>query len=347
MVGPLPRQAEGRDVHAADQAARGPRERRAVAHDRRAVGRARVGRGRAQHAADDPAPPPPAAGAARRLRPPRRSGADDRGGLRGRGPQRHRLPGRGPRRRRALRRDAGDRRGDELLLRQPGLQRSSAQAQDHDLGLRTPLQRCRDQLHRARRRDPRRGRGLRGPRGRWALVGAAARPRARRLRREGRGAAGAARADRRLAGGPPLPRLARQGAAQVHGRRHRPGGNARARRAASRAHAARLPPPAAPGDRSRPHGRRPPARRRADGRRAGARRARERDADDRARRARCRVRHRPAGDAPAEPRPHRSRGGRRGARASPARRARLPDRCQPDPRRLDRVHRASRTATSR
>ena len=126
---------------------------------------------------------PPAAGAAGRLRPPRLSGADDRGGLRRRGPQRHRLSGRGPRRRRALRRDAGDRRGDELLLRQPGLQRPAAQAQDHDLDLRTPVQRCRDQLHRARRRDPRRRRGLRGPRRRRALVGAAARPRARRLRR--------------------------------------------------------------------------------------------------------------------------------------------------------------------
>ena len=135
------------------------------------------------------------------------------------------LPARGSRARRALRRDSGDRRGDELLLRQPGLQRPAPQAQDHDLGLRAPLQRGGDQLHRPRRSRPRRSRGVRRPRRRWALVGAAARPRARRLRREGRGAAGAAGTDRRVAGRPPLPRLPRQGAAEVHGRRHRPGGD--------------------------------------------------------------------------------------------------------------------------
>ena len=48
----------------------------------------------------------------------------------------------------------GHRGGDEVLLRQPGLLRPAAQAQDHGLRLRAPLQRARDQLHRARRRDP-------------------------------------------------------------------------------------------------------------------------------------------------------------------------------------------------
>ena len=42
--------------------------------------------------------------------------------------------------------------GDAVLLRQPGLLRPAAQAQDHDLRLRAPLQRARDQLHLARRR---------------------------------------------------------------------------------------------------------------------------------------------------------------------------------------------------
>ena len=48
---------------------------------------------------------------------------------------------------------------------------------------------------------------------------------------------GARRDHRRVGGGPPLPRLAREGAAQVHGRRHRPRGDARARRGAARPHA--------------------------------------------------------------------------------------------------------------
>ena len=55
-----------------------------------------------------------------------------------------------------------------------------------------------------------------------------------------------ARAPRRLAGGPPLPRLAREGADEVHGRRLRPGGDARRGRAAARPAARRLrrsPPP--------------------------------------------------------------------------------------------------------
>ena len=117
------------------------------------------------------------------------AGSDDRGRMRRRRPEHHRLPARRARPRRALRRDARDRRGDVVLLRQPRLQRPAAEAQDHDLGLRAPLQRRGDQLHRARRRDPRGRGGLRRARRRRALVRAAARPRARRLRPEGRGAA--------------------------------------------------------------------------------------------------------------------------------------------------------------
>ena len=93
-----------------------------------------------------------AAGGVRRAR---RRRADHRRRLRRRGPQHHRLPGRRRRRRRALRRDAARRRGGRVLLRQPGLLRPAAQAQDLDRRLLGPLQRARDQLHLARRRRAR------------------------------------------------------------------------------------------------------------------------------------------------------------------------------------------------
>ena len=57
---------------------------------------------------------------------------------------------------------------------------------------------------------------------RRALVRPAALARPGRLRPEGRGGRDPARDHRRLVGRPPLPRLAREGAAQVHDRRHRP-----------------------------------------------------------------------------------------------------------------------------
>ena len=47
-----------------------------------------------------------------------------------------------------------------VLLRQPGLHRPPAQAQDHDLRLRARVQRAGDQLHRPRRRDRGRARGF-------------------------------------------------------------------------------------------------------------------------------------------------------------------------------------------
>ena len=102
------------------------------------------------------------------VRPPPRGRADDRRRLRRRRPQPHRLPRRRARPRRALRRHRAPRRGDRVLLRQPGLLRPAAQAQDLDLGLRAPLQRAGDQLHLARRRDPRRRAWVRGARRRRA-----------------------------------------------------------------------------------------------------------------------------------------------------------------------------------
>ena len=286
------------------------------------------------------------AGAARRVRPPRRGRVDDRRCVRRRRAQHHRLPARRRRARRAVRRDPRDRRGDVLLLREPRLQRPAAQAQDHDLGLRAPLQRGGDQLHRARRRDPRGRGGLRRARRRRSLVRPTARSRARRLRAQGRRACRAPRADRRVAGRPPLSRLARQGATQVHGRRHRAGGDAGGGREATRPRASRLHAAAASFGRPRPHGRRAAARRPPDGRRARARRARQRNADARARRARRGCRRRHPCHTPAEPRPDTgsrrtpsvtcTRGSRRSAsrptstRSAPARSA----------------ARASRTATS-
>ena len=130
---------------------------------------------------------------------------------------------------------------DALLLRQPRLLRPAAQAQDHDRGLRAPVQRARDQLHLARRRrcttaSPASrcssAAGCRPCRGSRATSASSSRvdealPRA-------------ARAARRVEGGPALPGLARQGAAQVHGRRPRRRGHARRGRAPPRLRAAGL-----------------------------------------------------------------------------------------------------------
>ena len=123
---------------------------------------------------------------------------------------------------------AGRRRGGRVLLRQPRLLEPAAQAQVHDLGLPRPLQRAGDQLRRARRRVHDGREGLRraasaagSPRCRASPATSASSSRRRRRSRCSRAIT------RRLVGGPPLPRLARQGAAQVHGRRHRPGGDAR------------------------------------------------------------------------------------------------------------------------
>ena len=82
-------------------------------------------------------------------------GDHDCGRVRRHGSQHHRLPRPGPRPRRALRRQPGRGGGGPVLLREPGLLRSPPQAQVHDRRLLRPLQRAGDQLHRARRRDPR------------------------------------------------------------------------------------------------------------------------------------------------------------------------------------------------
>ena len=88
----------------------------------------------------------------------------------------------------------------------------------------------------------RRPRGLRRPRRRRPLVGAADRAGHGRLHPQG----GRERDPRRdhavVVGGPPVPRLAREGAAQVHGRRHRPRGHPRARRGAARPRSSRTTP---------------------------------------------------------------------------------------------------------
>src|SRR5690348_13321856 len=80
------------------------------------------------------------------------------------------------------------------------------------------------------------------------LSSAAHRARAGHLGTESRSGAGARRDPRRVARRPPLPRVAREGTAQVHDRRHRRGGDAGARRVEARPAFRRLcaaaPPPA-------------------------------------------------------------------------------------------------------
>ena len=155
-------------------------------------------------------------------------GAHLRRRVRRHGAQHHRLPARRPRARRALRPDAGARRGGGVLLRQPGLLRPAAQAEDRDHGVPRRLLGARDQLHRADRRDQGRREGF------GVLVGGGLSSVPRIAQDLGiwvakEEAVDGARGDpRRVARGPALPRLARQVAAQVHDRRHRPGGHARA-----------------------------------------------------------------------------------------------------------------------
>ena len=239
VVGAVPRQAEGRHVHAPDQAARRTRLAGGTAGDRRDLERLRPRRGRALHAPERPAALAGARSAAGGVRPAARRRAHLGRRLRRRDSQHHRLPRRRAGGRRAVRRPAGRRRGGGVLLRQPGVLEPAAKAQDHDRRLRPPLQRARDQLHRPGRRDPRGGGGLRRPRRRRALLGAPDRARPGRLRPQGRGGRGAARAARRLEGRPALPGLPGEGADEVHGRRLRPGRDPRGGRAAAGADASR------------------------------------------------------------------------------------------------------------
>ncbi len=237
VVGPLPRQAEDRDVHAAREGAGRASSRRA---ELRAIGEVsnRYGRGDGElstrqniqlHWLE-------LGEAARRLRRPRAPpGVTTAGGCGDTVRNITGCPVQGIAADELFDATADRRRGGRLLLRQPRLREPAAQAQVLDLGLRRPLQRARDQLHLARRRDPRRPRGLRRARRRRALVGAADRPRHGRVRPEGGGDRDPRRDHERLVGRPQVPRLAREGAAQVHGRRHRPGGHARARRGAASA----------------------------------------------------------------------------------------------------------------
>ena len=221
VVGPLPRQAEDRDVHAPRQGPGRPAVGRRAAHDRRGLEPLRQGRRRALDTAEHPAALPGAREAAGHLRAPRPLRHHDRRRLRRHRAQHHRLPRAGDRRRRALRRLADRHRRGRPLLRQPRLGEPAAEAQVLDLRLRRPLQRAGDQLHLADRDRQRRPRGLRRPRRRRPLVGAADRARHGRLHPEGRGERDPRRDHVGLVGGPQVPRLPRQGPAQVHGRRHR------------------------------------------------------------------------------------------------------------------------------
>ena len=223
-----------------------------AARDRRGLEPLRQGRRRARDTSERAAAPPGLGEPARRLRPARRCGHHDCRRLRRHGAQHHRLARPGHRPARAVRLHGRHPAGGRFLLRQPRLLEPPAQAQVLDRGLARSRQRARDQLHRARGRGPRGTGGLRRARRRRALVGAAHRTGAGRVRAQGRGRRGAGGDHGGLGGRPQLPRQPRQGAAQVHDRRHRARGHARARRGAARSQAGRLRPAGARARLARP-----------------------------------------------------------------------------------------------
>ena len=161
-----------------------------------------------------------------------------------------------------------------------------------------------------------------------------------RVRPQGRGRRGARGDHGGVGGRPQLPRQPRQGAAQVHDRRHRPGGHARARRGSPRPHARRLRAAGAGARLARSPGRqRAEAARAQLHRRARAPRADLGRSDDRRRRHR-RARRGRRPHHPAAELPDRQRAGRERARRR--RRAgghRLLARGQPRARPLGRLHR--------
>ena len=240
VVGPLPRQAEDRHVHAARQAAGRLRRAGQAARDRRGLESLRPGVGELATRQNVQLHHLGIGQPARGLRAPRRRGHHDRRRLRRHRAQHHGLAGAGHRPARAVRLHRRHPGGGRFLLRQPRLLQPAAQAQVLDRRHAGPRQRARDQLHRAGGRAARGRGGLRRAGRRRALLGAAHRPGARRVRAQGRGRRGARRDHRRLGGRPQLPRQPRQGAPQVHDRRHRPRGHARAGRGAARPHARRL-----------------------------------------------------------------------------------------------------------
>ena len=237
VVGPLPRQAEDRHVHAADQAPERAPDAREAARDRRDLEPLRPRRRRALDAPERPAP----LARARARCPdvfaaPRRGRADDRRRLRRHRPQHHRLPGR-----RAS-------TADELFDCRPSSRRrpSSSTATPTTATCRASTRsRSRPAPTAATRRRSTASRSsascTTGDEGFAVRVGGglSSVPRHRAATSASScpkdEAIDVLRAlHRRLEGGPPLPRLAREGAPQVHGRRLRRRGDARAGRGAAR-----------------------------------------------------------------------------------------------------------------
>ena len=157
VVGALPRQAEGRDVHAAGQARRRAADRAAAPRDRATrrstSARARRSSRRVRTSSCTTSGSTRCRGCSSELHA---AGLTSLGGCGDTVRAITGCPAVGIADGRAVRRDAGARRGAPVLHREPGLRRSAAQAQDLDLGLRVALQRAGDQLHLARRRPARR-----------------------------------------------------------------------------------------------------------------------------------------------------------------------------------------------
>ena len=178
-----------------------PRE---AARDRRGLEPLRQGRRRALDAPEHPAPLARAREAAGRLRrTSTRAGHHDRRRLRRHRAQHHRLP-----RRRASPPTSSSTRptvvdaAADLFYGNPDWANLPRKHKYSIAALRRPLQRAGDQLHLADRHRQRRPRGLRRPRRRRPLVGAADRARHGRLRPEGGGERDPRRDHDRLVGGP-------------------------------------------------------------------------------------------------------------------------------------------------
>ena len=216
---------------------------RLTAPQLRAIGqplaRPRQGRGRADHTPERAAAPPPARRAARGVRAAARSGAHEPRRLRRHGARDHGLPGRRDRGGRALRRDARARRGAP---------RSSRATPTTSTCPASTRSRSRPAPRAATRRRSTASRSSEccatGSRASRVLVGGglSSVPRIARdlgvFVRPDEAIAGAARDPRHVARRSPLARLARQVADEVHGRRARARGRPGRGRAAPRVRAA-------------------------------------------------------------------------------------------------------------
>ena len=288
VVGPVPRQAEDRHVHAARQAAGRAPDAGEASRDRRGLEPLRQGRRRAVDAAEHPAPLARARAASRRLRRPRLArGSRPPAGAATPCATSPAVRSRDSRTTSSSTARRSSRRRPRSSTAIPTSRTCRASTSTRSRPAPTAATRPRSTASRSSARS------TTGREGFAVLVGGGLSSVPRLARdmgvfvAEGGSGRDARRDHRRVGRGPALPRLAREGAAQVHGRRHRPRGDARARRGEARPHARGLHAAA-----DRRPAVEPPRRARAEAggaalhRRAGAPRPRLRRPDDRDRRPR-------------------------------------------------------------